>query len=85
MAYNPPDTRDEIRDTLGCIGIPYRYEKVQGPKGHAYNFELQDGLGDICIYSPSYITWIGKNKKRERFGSVYETKLGIIQQYRHLI
>jgi hypothetical protein len=84
MSYNPPDTRDEIRDTLGFMGIPYKYEKLNTPKGHVFSFALTDGSGDINIYSPSYITWTAR-KKRVRFHSAYEAKVELLSFYRSLI
>jgi hypothetical protein len=79
MAYNPPDTREEIRDTLFCIGIPYEYQRLDTPKGHVWSFSLPDKK-EVDIYSPSFLRY-GK----KRYHSAYELKLALMQEYQHLI
>ncbi len=78
MAFNPPETRDEIRDTLYFLGIPYSYEKIKSPKGHVFTFDL--GKHFISIYGPGFLK-MGKT----RFTSAYDLKCAILQEYRHLI
>lgn len=85
MAYNPPDTRDDIRDTLGFMQISYKYEKLNTNKGHVFSFEIEDGAGCISIYSPSFISCQFPGKKKERYNSCYEAKLAILHNYRHTI
>lgn len=78
MAFNPPDTRDEIRDTLVFMGIPYSYEKLNTPKGHVFTFDL--GKNFISIYGPRFL-----KLDKQRFNSTYDLKLAIMEKYRHLI
>ena len=79
MAWNPPETREEIRDTLFFMGISYLYEKVMEPRGHVYFFELPDG-NSIKIYSPNTMKF---NKKI--FKHPYDLKREIMRAYAHLL
>ncbi len=78
MAFNPPDTRDEIRDTLVFMGIPYKYEKLNTPKGHVFAFDL--GKHFISIYGPQFL-----KMDKTKFTSTYDLKLAIMREFRHLI
>lgn len=78
MTFNPPDTRDEIRDTLVFMGIEYKYEKMNTPKGHVFTFDL--GKHFISIYGPRFL-----KMNKTRFNSTYDLKRAIMQEYKHLI
>lgn len=79
MAWNPPETREEIRDTLFFMGIPYVYEKLKEPRGHVYFFELPKE-NFISIYSPNYMKF---NKKT--FKSPYDLKREIMRVFAYLL
>ena len=79
MAWNPPETREEIKDSLFFVGISYVYEKLKEPKGHVYFFELPDE-NFISIYSPKFMKF---NKKT--FKNPYDLKREIMRTYAHLI
>lgn len=80
MSFNPPDTRDEIRDTLYFMGIVNTYRKVDGPKGHAFTFTLWDSGLFINILGPRSI-FIGK----QRFTDTYTAKLQLMKFYQSSI
>jgi hypothetical protein len=80
MAYNPPDTKREIRDTLFCLGIPKQEARLDTDRGHIWHFRLTEARVDIDIYSPRFLRY---NKKR--YHSAHELKLALIQDYRHVI
>lgn len=80
MSFNPPDTRDEIRDTLVFMGIPFSYEKIKEPKGHVFTFHLPMKDNLIAIYGPRFM-----KLDKKRYNSTYELKLGIMAAYRELI
>lgn len=79
MAWNPPETREEIKDTLFFLGVSYVYEKLNEPKGHIYFFELPED-NFISIYSPRFMKF---NKKV--FKNPYDLKREIMRAYAHLI
>ena len=80
MSFNPPDTRDEIRDTLVFMGIPYSYEKINTPKGHVFTFHLPRKDNLVAIYGPKFMKMDSK-----RYNSTYELKRAIMGTYKELI
>lgn len=78
MCYNPPEFRDQIRDTLYFMGIPYSYEKIKEKTRHVYSFELDNY--SILIYGPRFTKL---NKKT--YKSIPELQNAIIDAHRHLI
>jgi len=65
MSYNPPETRDEVRDTLKFMGVLFKYEKINEPgKHHVFSFELSTGF--IDIYGPSFIKYRRKRYQSHR-------------------
>ena len=74
MSFNPPDTRDEIRDTLFFMGVPHRYDKRQGRYGHEYH--LRSERADVVIRSPRNII-----VNRERLTSAYAAKRSLMTIY----
>jgi hypothetical protein len=79
MCFNPPESRDLIKDTLFCMGIPYEYEKIKQPTRHIYFFEL-DRDNTVEIYSPTYM-----KLNRKTYKSVPELQRAIIQTYADLL
>lgn len=79
MCYNPPESREQIKDTLFCIGIPYSYEKIKETTRHIYVFDLPQ-RNTVQIYSPNYMKM---NKKA--YKSVHELQRAIMQKYADLI
>lgn len=78
MAYNPPELRQEIRDTLVCMAIPFEYERVNTDKGHTWVFNLD--IGKIVISGYNRIK-LGKKS----FKSAYDLKRELMTVYNHLI
>jgi|JI10StandDraft_1071094.scaffolds.fasta_scaffold90578_8 hypothetical protein len=80
MGYNPPEIREEIKDTLFCLGVEYVYAKVQTPKGHTWLFILPDTNTRIQIWGAFSVTMNGK-----RIRNTYELKLALMDLYREKI
>lgn len=80
MSYNPPDLREEIKDTLFCLDVEYVYAKVQTPKGHTWLFILPDTNTRIQIWGPNSVTMNGM-----RIKNTYELKIALIDLYRSKI
>jgi hypothetical protein len=80
MAYNPPDLREEIRDTLFCLGAVYEYQRLDTDKGHVWHFFLPELGKDIDIYSARFIRY-GK----KRMNSPYEAKVALMQDFQEKI
>ena len=80
MAYNPPETKREIRDTLFCLGVEKTEARYDTPKGHVWSFYLPETKSDIDIYSPSFMRY-----KKKVYKSTYELKLALISDFRFKI
>jgi hypothetical protein len=80
MSFNPPDTRDEIRDTLVFMGIPYTYEKITGDAGHVFTFHLPKKDNLIAIFGPKSM-----KLDKKKFKSTYDLKRAIMAEYNELL
>ncbi len=78
--FNPPENREEIRDTLFCLGAPYEYAKVASPKGHTWVFILPETNTRIQIWGAYTITLDGK-----RVRDLYTLKRNLMDLYHHKI
>ena len=79
MSYNPPDSRNCIKDTLFCCNLPYTYQKLDTPKGHVYNFIINNVV-DVKIFNPTNIK-VG----RKSFRTVRDSQIEIIKLFRKQI
>ena len=79
MSYNPPETRDLIRDTLYFMNIKYTYEKIKEPTKHVYMFEL-DRKNTILIYGPRFM-----KLNRKTYKSAYELQVAVMREYADLL
>ena len=74
MAYNPPEVKQELEDTLFCVGQKFTYETVRTGTDIVRVFTLVDG-SKIQAYSHTTI-WFD-DKKRD----MYNTKLALMEKY----
>ena len=80
MAYNPPESKREIRDTLFCLGVQKEEQRYDTDKGHVWSFYLPETKADIDIYSPRFIRY-----KKKAYRSLYEVKLQLMEDFKDRI
>ena len=80
MSYNPPDLKYEMKDHLFCLGLDYKYERINTPKGHVWSFFIPSIDRYIDVYGPYFIKFDKKVYK-----SLYEMKCELINRFRHLV
>lgn len=80
MAYNPPELKREIRDTLFCLGVKSEEQRINTPKGHVWSFYLPEIKADIDIYSPRFMRF-----QKKVYRSTYELKLQIMTVFKDRI
>lgn len=80
MSYNPPINKQEIRDTLFCLGVDKTEQRLDTPKGHVWSFTLPEIKADVDIYSDRFIRF---DKKVYR--SLYDVKLALIERFGYKI
>lgn len=78
MSYNPPENKREIRDTLFCLGVEKKEQRLETPRGHVWSFELPEIKSDVDIYSDRFIRF---DKKVYR--SLRDVKLALIERFRY--
>lgn len=72
--YNPPEVKQEIGDTLFCIGLQYTYETIRQGTNIIRTFTLPDGM-QILAYGPNTCWFDGKKM------SMYALKTTLIRKY----
>ncbi len=70
---NPPELRQELRDTLVCLGLKFEYARVNTDKGHTWTFQT---LGEKIVIGGYKSITMGKQK----FRSMYDLKLELIKK-----
>lgn len=80
MAWNPPESKREISDTLFCLGVNAEYQRIDTNRGHVWCFRLPDTRTDIDIYSPKFIR---VNKKL--YKNLYDVKIALMNIYKDKI
>ena len=80
MAWNPPESKRELRDTLFCLGVPYEYQRIDTDKGHVWSFHLPDTRTDVDIYSPKFI-----RVNRKVYKSLVDVKIALMSIYKENI
>lgn len=80
MAYNPPELKHELKDTLFCLGVTYEYQRFNTDKGHVWSFYIPEIKADVDIYGPKFIRF-----KKKVYRSLHEVKLALIETFHHKI
>lgn len=75
MSYNPPELKQEMQDTLYCLGVDYEYETIKNGSMIVRAFHLKKTDTYVDIYGVNSVRY--KKKKM----SMREAKLALMSDF----